>query len=251
MKISGINNKQYPDTERSNTDLWMDSEGKEVRNEIADAKNRLKELSTDKGLNEEEREKKRQEIQQKIADLNQKLRQRQMELQREQQEQKKASAVPSEDNAESAKNSFQQEEPDSVNLSQHGSRAIFAAHSAIQNATSQEALASALESQARILQGEIKQDEERGKDTRIKQEELKKLEKKATQLNRSGFGFLTDASKEIRQAAKKDNPAGKKSAQNNPDGFVRPLKSPISSAPKRKTDIYIQRNMFSSVDFHF
>ena len=250
MKVSGIN-RLYSDVERQNTDLWQDSKGKEVRNQIAEAKNRLKELAADKGLDEEEREKEQKEIQQKIADLNKQLRQRQLELQRKQQEPKSNSSNPSEDDDDTQKTDSKPDEPQSASFPKTGSKAIIAARSAIHNAKSQGTLANTLKSQARILQGEIKQDEERGKDTRIKQEELKKLEKKATRLSRAGFGFLADASKEMRQAAKMDNRTQKKTGQKNPDGFVRPLKSPLRSAPKNKTDIYIQRNMFSSVDFHF
>ena len=251
MKISGTNQKLCPDIDRPNTDLWMDSKGKEVREQITDAKNRLKELSTDTGLNEEEREKKRKEIQQKITELNKQLRQRQIELQREQQEQKRTSAAPTEDKTLSNNTDVRKKEPPSADSTHTGTKAIIAAASAIGQAQSQGSLASSLESQLRVLQAEIKQDKERGRDTSIKQEELKKLESKVAKLNRTGISLLEDAAKEIRKAAIKDTLPEKKSGRNNSDGFVRLLKSPLSSAPKSKTDIYIKGDMFSHVDFHF
>lgn len=250
MKISAAN-RIYPETERQDTDLWTDSEGKEVRNQIANAKNRLKELSADKGLNEEEREKKQKELRQKITELNNQLRQRQAELQRQQQEQKTSAAVPEEDSSNPQTAGDSEEALLAAGIPHTGARAILAAGSAVGHAKSQGSLAASLESRVRILQGEIKQDQERGLDTRLKQEELKKLEKKAARLNGFGSSYLADASQELKQALEAKTRPGQKTPKNNPDGFVRLIKSPLSSAPKHKTDIYLGGNMFSHVDFHF
>lgn len=247
MKISATA-RVYPDTERQNTDLWTDSEGKEVRNQIAAAKCRLKELSADKALNEEEREKKQKELQQKITDLNNQLRQRRLELHRRQQEQRKSAAVPDEDGSHSQSSDPPEDSPKAAVLPETGARAIFAASSAVGSAKSQGSLAASLESRVRILQGEIKQDEERGLDTRFKQDELERLEKKAARLNGFGSSSLAKASANLKQALEQEIRPGQK---NNSDGFVRLIKSPLSSAPKSKTDIYLRGDMFSHVDFHF
>lgn len=234
MKMNGI--------ARYQTDLWMDSKGKDVQNQISDAKNRLKELTSDTVLNEEEKERKRQQIRQELANLNKELKKRQWELQREQND--PSSSDPKGTNAAEA--SLKTD-----NKPQTGTKATIAADSAISHAASHNKLASELESRVRILQGEIKQDEALGKDTSLKQKELEKLENKAARLNGTGFYFLADASKELKQAMEKEIRPDKKSKTGESDGFVRPLKPPFSPAPKSKTDIYIKKNMFSHVDFHF
>ena len=249
MKINGIDQK-YPKTERRSKDLWMDSKGKEVQSQIANTKNRLKELSADQGLNEEEKEKQRKELQQKLADLNKQLRKRQLELQQKMQEQKQTAYHPTKEKTDVLDAKSNNDKADTTGFPQTGTKAIIAANSAIHHAKSHETLAAELKSQVRILQGEIKQDQERGKDTSHKQKELQKLEDKAAKLNGAGFGLLADASKEMRQAAQKEKHPNKKIGK-QPDGFVRPLKSPLSSKPKSKTDIYIKGDMFSNVDFHF
>ena len=53
MKINSMDNR-YSGKEHQSADLRMDSKGKEVQNQILDAKKRLKELSSDNALSEEE-----------------------------------------------------------------------------------------------------------------------------------------------------------------------------------------------------
>lgn len=255
MKIASAN-QRYSDLKRQNTDLRMDSKGKEVQTQILDAQKKLKELSFDNVMNEEEKEKKRQQIQQQIAELNQELKKRQLELQRKQQDSASLAASPAEKQAISDPNGLEgSQSPDQKSQTapygQTATKAFIAAGSAVGHANSQGKLASELKSKMRILQGEIKQDEARGKDTSFKQKELEKLESKAARLSGSGFSFLADASKELRQAAKKELYPGKKNKTNPSDGFVRPLKSPLSAAPKAKSNAYIKQNLFSNVDFHF
>lgn len=250
MKINNTD-KRYSDLERQNTNLHMDSKGKEVQNQITEAKNRLKELAASNGLNEEEKEKKRQQLQKKLTELNKELRKRQIELQRSQQEQKKNS-VPAENEDKTGSNAKPADpKTETRKPPQTGTKALIAAESAINHAGTHKKLAAELKSKVRILQGEIEQDEARGKDASSKLKELEKLEKKAAKLNGAGFNFLADASKELREAAEKERNPGKKNRNTQSDGFVRPLKTPFRSAPKAKTDIYIKQNLFSNVDFHF
>ena len=251
MKINSMDNR-YSGKEHQSADLRMDSKGKEVQNQILDAKKRLKELSSDNALSEEEKERKRQQIQQQLTDLKKELKARQLELNRTQQEKKYAAQTMPEDNAKSpAQNQPKETNPPATENTQTGTKAIIAAKTAVNHASAHGKLAAELKSKVRILQGEIRQDEARGKDTSHKQKELKKLEDKTARLNGVGSNFLADVSKELQKAMEKESKAGGKIKKNNPDGFVRPLKSPLSAQPKAKTNIYMKRNPFSTVDFHF
>lgn len=89
MKIYNVS-KMYTKTEETAAgNQAMDSESREFQDRIAGAKNRLKELSASRELNEEEKQKKQQELRRQIAELNQQLKQRQMEVKRQEQEQKR------------------------------------------------------------------------------------------------------------------------------------------------------------------
>ena len=68
-----------------------DAVSKSIQNQIANAQQRLRDLSSDEELSLEDKMKKRQEIQQEIASLNQQLRQHQIEQQKEQQRKSAAS----------------------------------------------------------------------------------------------------------------------------------------------------------------
>ncbi len=252
MKIHSLDHR-YSDRERQNGDLRTDSKGKEVQMRIMDAKNRLKGLASDHVLNEEEKERKRREIQQQLEELKKELKKRQLQSA----QQGRASAAdaaeepaqsPGREPAEAKEAASRTPDAEHTHT---GARAILAAGSAVSHAGSHGRLASEMESRVRILQGEIRQDEARGQDTGYKQRELKKLETKAARLNGAGMNALADASKELKTAMERENGLGKKARGSSPDGFVRPLKSPFSAAPKAKTDIYLRRNPFSTVDFHF
>ena len=62
-----------------------DSVSKNIQNQIANAKQKLQDLSSNEEMSLEDKMKKRQEIQQEINNLNQQLRQHQIEQRKEQQ----------------------------------------------------------------------------------------------------------------------------------------------------------------------
>lgn len=246
MKINESNRVNVR-TERAGMVQEVDSESKEFQNQIASAQNQLKELTANNELSAEEKAKKRQEIQKQITELNNQLRQHQMELRREQQEK--------EENGE--KMSFgeqsesSQEEPLTTGISQTGMKAIISAGSAISRAKAQGNVSMEIESRARVLQSEIKQDAEHGKDTKVKQKELEKLENKAIQAQGAKMEILTGAVREIRKAAEKEIQPDKKSGtgkKSSPDDKAAVVPN---FATKKKTDAYITGKMFSNVEFHF
>lgn len=84
MKINGFNG--------TNTQIGAmgmaqanDSVSKNIQNQIANAQQKLQDLSSNEELSLEDKMKKRQEIQQEITNLNQQLRQHQIEQRKEQQ----------------------------------------------------------------------------------------------------------------------------------------------------------------------
>lgn len=228
MKISDINRIDAR-AQKADTDWPTDSKSKDFQNQIANEKNRLKELASDRIMDEEEKEKKRKEIQQKIADLNKQFRQHQMELRREQQEQKEALAVSEEESRALAKEEEKQDEEDQP---QEGLKAVISANSSFSQAKAQGNIALAMEGKVRVLQSEIRQDEIYGKDTEQKQNELKKLEQKAVKVKGAKMSYLTKAAREM-------NAKENRSAES------------ANSDIKKKTDIYIRGNIFSNVEFHF
>lgn len=243
MKISNVN-RINQEAEKTNAFQASDSESKDVMNQISSAQKKLKELASDHQLNEEEKAKKRKEIQQQIAELNKQLKQHQMELRR-QQEKEKAANVSEE---EEEKQKLQEETEVKADLS--GTKAIISANSAISQAKAQGNLALSMEGRVRVLQSEISQDERYGKNTDQKQKELKKLEQKAIKVKGAKMSYLSKASREMRESAARDQKADMKSGTKKESAFVNPA-SPMRSAGKSRTDIYIRGNMFSHVDFHF
>ena len=245
MKVNGVD-RINEGAKRADNSWLTDSKSKEFQNQIANAKNSLKDLAADNKLGEEEKEKKRKEIQQKITDLNNQLRQHQIELRREQQEKNQQAEMSEEDK----RNGLNDEKAQETGMHETGMKAMISANSAIGHANATNNLAMAVESRARVLQAEIRQDEAYGKDTKQKQKELEKLEGKVVKLNGTKMNFLAKASQEMETAAERirngeDNKAKKKKGSENS------VAAPFSSATRQKTGMYIKGNMFSNVDFHF
>ncbi len=250
MKVNGTE-KAYEQVRPGRVDASSDSRSKEVQNQIAEARKSLESVSVDKELNEEEKEKKRKEIQQRITELNKQLRQRQIELQREQQEKRKEMLQKANQEAETAEKNILEETEPIEGISQTGMKAMISADSAIRRAAAHGNMAQSFEGRVRVLEGEIAQDTERGRDVSQKEQELKKLTRKATGLHGAKFGYLTDAAREMKHAARKEyQPDGSGKPQEK-DGSVRPMRFPAPSVPPKKTDIYVKGTMFSNVEFHF
>lgn len=234
-------------TEQVGTVQAMDSEGKNLQNQIVGEQKRLKELNVNNDLNAEEKTKKRKEIQKQITELNNELKQHQIQQRREQQEKEKdREGMSVEEKGES------QEEEKSLErgVSQTGMKVIVSADSAISQAKAQESVAMTIDSKVRVLQGEIKQDTGRGKDTKMKQKELENLQDKAIRAKAANMEILADVVLDIKQSVEKENQIDKKNGQekkNSSDDGVPIFKN---SAAKKKTNVYEKGKLFSNVDFH-
>ena len=105
-----------------------DSVSKNIQNQIANAQQKLQDLSSNEEMSLEDKMKKRQEIQQEINNLNQQLRQHQIE-QRKEQQSKNSSSM--DDMVAGTKNTSAKK---GTGLSQAGMRAMISADSSMKQA---------------------------------------------------------------------------------------------------------------------
>ena len=195
MKINGFNGTNTQ-TGAMGMAQANDSVSKNIQNQIANAQQKLQDLSSNEELSLEDKMKKRQEIQQEITNLNQQLRQHQIE-QRKEQQSKKSSM---DDMVAGTKNTSAKK---GTGLSQAGMRAMISADSSIKQAKVQGSMATQMEGRAGVLESEIKQDA--GKGNTEKKEELADLKAKAQSATAAQMSSLSDANKSMEEAAKADN----------------------------------------------
>lgn len=246
MKINEVS-KVDVRTEKAGMVQEMDSESKDFQNQIASAQNQLKELTANNEMSAEEKAKKRQEIQKQITELNNQLRQHQIELRRQQQEKEENGGdMPLGEQRESTN-----EENLTTGMSHTGMKAMISANSAIGRAKAQGNVSMEIAGRARVLQGEIKQDAERGKNTEIKQKELENLERKAMKAQEAKMEILTGTVREIRKAAKEELQADERTGKEKRNHSDDKVSMVPDFAAKKKTDAYITGKMFSNVEFHF
>ena len=196
MKINGFNGTNTQ-TGAMGMAQANDSVSKNIQNQIANAQQKLQDLSSNEELSLEDKMKKRQEIQQEITNLNQQLRQHQIE-QRKEQQSKKSSM---DDMVVGTKNTSAKK---GTGLSQAGMRAMISADSSMKQAKVQGSMATQMEGRAGVLESEIKQDAGKG-NTEKKEEELADLQAKAQSATASQMSSLSDANKSMEEAAKADN----------------------------------------------
>ena len=135
-----------------------------------------------------------------IADLNNQLRQHQIE-QRKEQQAKKSSM----DDMLGGKRKVSSKVGSQSNgLSQASMKAMLSADSAIAQSKVQGSVATKMDGRAGVLEVEIKLDIARGGDVTKKKEELAEVQQKAIVAENAQLDTLTDANKELEEAAKAD-----------------------------------------------
>lgn len=195
MKINGFNGTNTQ-TGAMGMAQANDSVSKNIQNQIANAQQKLQDLSSNEELSLEDKMKKRQEIQQEITNLNQQLRQHQIEQRKEQQSKK----TSMDDMVAGTKNTSAKK---GTGLSQAGMRAMISADSSMKQAKVQGSMATQMEGRAGVIASEIKQDA--GKGNTEKKEELADLQAKAQSATASQMSSLSDANKSMEEAVKADN----------------------------------------------
>jgi len=177
-----------------------DSVSKSIMKQIADARQRLQELSSNTDLGVEEKMKKRQEIQKQINDLTNQLRQHEIEMRRERQQAKDSSM----EDMLGGERKTAAEEENYGGFSQGTMEGMISADSALSQAKVQGGVASRMEGKAAILKTEIKLDGERG-NTEAKQKELAAIENAAMNAAAAQMNILADANKSMKEAAEEDS----------------------------------------------
>ena len=197
MRINGLNGTDMQPGTMGMTQA-NDPISKNIQNQIANAQQKLQDLSSNEEMTLEDKMKKRQEIQREIASLNQQLRKHQIELKREQQSK---NSLSMDDVSASTKNI-------SVNkgtgMSQEGMQAMISADSSMKQAKVQGNVVTQMEGRAGVIESEIKQDAGRG-NTEKKEAELEELQAKVQSATAAQISTIADADKSLKEAADADN----------------------------------------------
>lgn len=186
----------------------QDPESRELQRQIADAKKKLQELSSDDSMSMEEKMKKRQEIQKQISELNIQLRQHQMELRRqaaEKAKEQKEQNYGADDLAGQGKKagSTGKGRP-AAGLFQNSMQAMISAEGSLKQAKVQGSVAKQMEGRAGVLEIEIKLDLARGGSAEAKEKELDEVKEKAAGATASQMSTLSDANETIRKAGEEE-----------------------------------------------
>ena len=181
-----------------NGGMQSDSYTKNIQRQIADAQQKLQDLSSNEELSLEDKMKKRQEIQQEITNLNQQLRQHQMEQRREQQSQKSSSM---DDMIAGTKHTSAKK---GTGLSQASMQAIISADTSMKQANVQGSVAAGLKGRAEVLESEIRQDAGKG-NTEKKEQELADIQGKVQSATAQQMSMVARANQEVEEAAKVDS----------------------------------------------
>ena len=212
-----------------------DSVSKNIQNQIANAQQKLQDLSSNEEMSLEDKMKKRQEIQQEINNLNQQLRQHQIE-QRKEQQSKNSSSM--DDMVAGTSNTSKKKD---TGLSQASMQAMLCADSSMKQAKVQGSMAAQIQGRASVLESEIKQDAGKG-NTEKKEEELAELQAKAQSATAAQMSTLADANKSVEEAAKAENSNTEDTAtKNNTDKSEKTQESAGAAAEEtdnvKNTDI--------------
>lgn len=198
INVTGRAGAAQTGTMLRNGGMQSDSYTKNIQRQIADAQQKLQDLSSNEELSLEDKMKKRQEIQQEITNLNQQLRQHQMELRREQQSQKSSSM---DDMIAGTKHTSAKK---GTGLSQASMQAIISADTSMKQANVQGSVAAGLKGRAGVLESEIRQDAGKG-NTEKKEQELADIQEKIQSATTQQMSMAASANQEIEEAAKADN----------------------------------------------
>lgn len=179
MNVNGIGAATGSTAGTSGMTQKEDSVTRMLKRQLEAEQKKLRELSGNSKLSEEEKAKERQEIQKQITELNRQLREHQNEMRQEE--------------AEKVKEKQQQKEEGAAGLSKGSMQALISADAAAKQARVQGSVAGRMEGRAGVLEIEIKLDKDRGGQAERKEEELSKVKEKAQQAESAQFGTLREA----------------------------------------------------------
>jgi hypothetical protein len=200
--MNGINGVNTQGT-RLGLNQAMDSYSKNIQSQIANKQKEMQELSKSEDMSLEDKMKKRQEIQQEIADLNNQLRQHQIEQRKEQQSKGSSMDDMLGGNRQAQKKSAKS----GTGMSRASMQAIMSADASMGQVKVQSQVKTNLEGRTGVLETEIKYDT--SGNTEAKEAELADIKEKVNNVTSSQMSALSDINKNLEEAAKADNEAGK------------------------------------------
>lgn len=187
----------------------IDTETKNIQNQITTKTQSLNRLSADSKLSEEEKAKERQELQKQIAELNRKLRMLRLEKEEEakktQEKQEEKNTLPeNQTQKDSFENSVQNTTDDSfkekmkaVNVPPQELQKFFEASTQLQQERIQLTVQQENKAAVNLLESEIQSDKLYGSDTTVKEEKLlSMIKKKPIEINVKEEKTHTNFSKE-------------------------------------------------------
>lgn len=195
MEITGSYDA-YVKAENTGISKRMDTVSKGIQIEIAGRQSELKSLSENGEMSAEEKRQKKQEISQEIEELKKQLRERQLEKRREEQQKAKEAMGKQQNPMGEAE---QVERPETSALPDNNMQTMVSASLGISKAEQQGNVAVKMENQASVLASEIKQDAARGKETKAKEAELEKIEKRAMRIASSPMPALKTAKEDSKK----------------------------------------------------
>ena len=208
INVTGRTGAAQAGTTLRNGGMQSDSYTKSIQRQIADAQQKLQDLSSNEELSLEDKMKKRQEIQQEITNLNQQLRQHQMELRREQQSQKSSSMD------ELIAGTKHTSAKKGTGLSQASMQAIISADTSMKQANVQGSVAAGLKGRAGVLESEIRQDAGKG-NTEKKEQKLADIQEKVQSATAQQMSLVARANQEVEEAAKADSAENTEKTERN------------------------------------
>lgn len=219
MIIGAVNGKYEMQPGQVGKGASDDPVAKGIQDKIAMAQKELKELSANKEMNPEQKQKKRQELQQEISDLNMQLRQHQMEQKQKERQEKMQSMDELMGNGEGqsgiGKPCTAANTGNSTGFSAVAMEALISADGARKAASLQGNVAARMEGRANTLEAEIQLDAARGGSTERKEAEMASMREKAQEAQISQMKTLGEANdklEEARQSADADGSVTEESA---------------------------------------
>ncbi len=177
-----------------------DALSKSLQKQIAEAQQKLQEVSSSQEMSMEEKMQKRQEIQKQIFELQNQLRQHEMELRKEARQSKNDEMEEMLGGRREEVQTTSDGAGQTSGVTQAGMEAMISADSALTQAKSQGGVARRLKGDKRVLEGEIKLDAGRGRAVEHKQAALSDLEQRVIQAESSQIRGLQEASEKIADA---------------------------------------------------
>lgn len=198
MTVGGINGRQSVQAGQLGVGNQNDPVAKGIQEQIQKKEQELKELSANREMSGEQKQKKMQQLRQEISDLTMQLRQHQIEQRQKEREEKQQSM--DEMMGTDAQQRKMEKDGVSLGLSSAGMEALLSADSARKQADVQGSVASKMEGKANVLEMEIKQDMAAGaSNTEAKEVQIADLRAKAQSAQASQIGKLSEAVDSLEQ----------------------------------------------------